>query len=154
MTKAAEIAGLGNRSAKIANHSVRKTSISRLLDAGVPENFVMQLSGHKNIQSLSSYKSASLQHQRSMSDTLSRGPSAMTLATNNTSSSTLVHQEHSVMSQVPRPSNPSSHFEGQALFSGATIGSMSHCVFNIIPPSESPALNPSSDHPPKRQRTA
>ena len=32
----------------------------------------MQLSGHKNIQSLSAYKSASLSHQRQMSDTLSR----------------------------------------------------------------------------------
>ena len=33
---------------KIANHSVRKTSISRLLDGGTPENSIAQLSGHKN----------------------------------------------------------------------------------------------------------
>ena len=42
--------------AKISNHSVRKTSISRLLDADIPENFVAQLSGHKSIESLQSYK--------------------------------------------------------------------------------------------------
>ena len=38
--------------AKITNHSVRKTSISRLLDADIPETYVAQLSGHKNIDSL------------------------------------------------------------------------------------------------------
>ena len=70
MSTAAKNAGLSAQNKKISNHSVRKTSISRLLDAGVPENFVMQLSGHKNLQSLSSYKSASITHQRHMSDTL------------------------------------------------------------------------------------
>ena len=60
-----------NQAKKVSNHSVRKTSIERLLDANFPENYVMQLSGHKNIQSLSAYKSASLGHQRQMSDALS-----------------------------------------------------------------------------------
>ena len=73
MSTAANNAGLAAQHKKISNHSVRKTSTSRLLDAGVPENFVMQLSGHKNLQSLSSYKSASITLQRHMSDTLSRG---------------------------------------------------------------------------------
>jgi hypothetical protein len=50
-----------------------KTSISRLLDADIPENYVAQLSGHKSIDSLQSYKSAGQQHQRKMSLTLSRG---------------------------------------------------------------------------------
>ena len=36
------------RGKKVTNHSVRKTCISRLLDADVPENFVAQLSGHKS----------------------------------------------------------------------------------------------------------
>ena len=48
--------------AKVTNHSVRKTSISRLLDANMPENFVAQhsshLGGHKSTESLQSYKSA------------------------------------------------------------------------------------------------
>ena len=59
---AAKNAGLAAQNKKISNHSVRKTSISRLLDADVPEKFVMQLSGHKNLQSLSSYKSVSITH--------------------------------------------------------------------------------------------
>ena len=58
--------------AKITNHSVRKTSISRLLDADIPENYVAQLSGHKSIDNLQSYKSTGQQHQRRMSLTLSR----------------------------------------------------------------------------------
>ena len=70
MPKAAKKAGLQAWGRKLSNHSVRKTSISRLLDAGIPENFVTQLSGHKILQSLSLYKSASLAHQRQMSDTL------------------------------------------------------------------------------------
>ena len=43
LPKAAKAAGL---SGKISNHSVRKTCISRLMDADVPSNFVAQLSGH------------------------------------------------------------------------------------------------------------
>ena len=64
LSKAAKAAKLpGN----ITNHSVRKTCISRLIDADIPENFVAQLSGHKNLKSLDSYKSASTAHQRKMS---------------------------------------------------------------------------------------
>ena len=50
----------------------RKTSTGRLLDADVPANYVAQLSGHKNLKSLNSYKSASLPHQRKISLVLSR----------------------------------------------------------------------------------
>ena len=57
---------------KISNHSGRKTSISRLLDANIHENFVAQLSGRKSTDSLKSYKTAGEAHQREMSLTLSR----------------------------------------------------------------------------------
>ena len=69
LTKAAQNAGLPGR---VTNHSVRKTCISRLLDSDVPENYVAQPSGHRNLKSLDSYKSASIQHQRRMSLALSR----------------------------------------------------------------------------------
>ena len=68
LSKAARSAGLQLKNKKVANHSVRKTSIFRFLDAGVPKNFVTQLSGHKNIRSLTAYKSASSSLQRSMSE--------------------------------------------------------------------------------------
>ena len=69
LVKAARNAGLpGN----LTNHSVCKTCISRLMDTDVPENYVAQLSGHKNLKSLDSYKTATDDHQRKMSLTLSR----------------------------------------------------------------------------------
>ena len=40
LSVAADNAGIQRTGAKVSNHSVRKTSISRLLDANVPENFV------------------------------------------------------------------------------------------------------------------
>ena len=56
IVNAAKAAGLpGN----ISNHSIRKTCISRLMDADLPENYVAQLSGHKILKSLDAYKSAS-----------------------------------------------------------------------------------------------
>ena len=61
MTKAVKNAGLpGN----VTNHSVRKTCISRLMAAEVPAKYVAQLSGHKNLKSLDSYKTASDDHQQ------------------------------------------------------------------------------------------
>lgn len=55
---------------KVANHSVRKTGISQLLEADIPEIFVAQHSGMKNRDSLKSYKTASLSHQKRMCNIL------------------------------------------------------------------------------------
>lgn len=69
LSKAAKNVGIeGN----FTNHSVRKTCVSRLMDADIPSNYVAQLSGHKNLKSLDSYKTASRIHQRKMSNVLSR----------------------------------------------------------------------------------
>ena len=69
LSNAAKNAGIeGN----ITNHSVRKTCVSRLMDAVIPSNYVAQLSGHKNLKSLDSYKAASQVHQRKLSHALSR----------------------------------------------------------------------------------
>ena len=112
---------------KVSNHSVRKTSIGRLLDANFPENYVMQLSGHKNIQSFSAYKSASLGHQRQMSDALSgRKESA-------TASSSDVNSADSV--KVPSVTSigySSSSNALEAVFAGANISSMSGCTFQFM----------------------
>jgi hypothetical protein len=56
-----------NFSARHTNHSGRKTSITNLLDAGCPPTEVAQLSGHKNLMSLNSYHSVSINKQQSMS---------------------------------------------------------------------------------------
>ena len=53
------------------NHSGRKTAVQTLLHAGIPPTDVMQLTGHKNVQSLNSYSHLSLDQQRSVSNILS-----------------------------------------------------------------------------------
>ena len=63
MSTAAKTAGLAAQN-RMMNHSICKMSVSCRLDTGVPGNFVMQLSGHKIVQSLSLYKSATLTHQQ------------------------------------------------------------------------------------------
>ena len=92
MIKAADKAGLQRSGAKVCNHSVRKASISRLLDANTPEIFVSQLSGHKSLQSLQSYKTASTQHQRQMSNVLSRTQQASSTVSSQLSSPVIAMQ--------------------------------------------------------------
>ena len=58
---------VGSRS-KVSNHSVRKTSLCRLLQNGVHPIHAAQLSGHKNINSLMSYNVASSDQQEHMSN--------------------------------------------------------------------------------------
>jgi len=57
-------------SSRIINHSARKTAIQTLLHADVPPGSVMQLSGHKNIQSLNTYSTLSTDQQRDLSNIL------------------------------------------------------------------------------------
>ena len=63
MSTAAKTARLAAQNRKM-NQSICKMSVSCHLDTGLPGNIVMQLSGHKNVQSLSLYKSATLTHQQ------------------------------------------------------------------------------------------
>ena len=67
---------LGNRMSTIAkeaglvghftNHSVRKTTITQLVHAGVHPTQVAQLSGHKNVSSINNYSAASVGQQKNM----------------------------------------------------------------------------------------
>ena len=59
-------------STRKTNHSGRKTAIQALLHSQVPPTDVMQLSGHKNIQSLNSYSHLSLNQQQSLSNIISK----------------------------------------------------------------------------------
>ena len=73
LVAAAENASLKQAvAAKVTNYSVRKTSISRLLDGDIPENVVAQHSGHKSTESFQSYKSAGDKQQWKISQVLSR----------------------------------------------------------------------------------
>jgi Phage integrase family len=65
-------------SSKKSNHSGRKTTVQTLLHAGVPPTHVMQLAGHKNVQSLNSYSHLSNEQQQGISNILSTTMSTST----------------------------------------------------------------------------
>ena len=67
MSQAAREAGLKG---KFCNHSVRKTSCTNLLHAGVVPTLIAQVSGHKNVDSLKNCAAASTKQQKDMSDML------------------------------------------------------------------------------------
>ena len=68
MTKAIKKAKLPG---KITNQSVMRTALTELLQSGVPPTNVAQLSGHKSIDSLSTYVTASNTQQKAMYKILS-----------------------------------------------------------------------------------
>ena len=69
MKTMAEKAGLDNSHLK--NHSARKRMIQTLNDKDIPPSHIMQLSGHKNVQSINNYSHVSQEQQKSMSRILS-----------------------------------------------------------------------------------
>ena len=147
LSTAAKNAGLQGR---VTNHSVRKTCISRLLDADVSENYVAQLSGHRSLKSLDAYKSASFEHQRRMSRALSRSNSNQNTAPS--CKETTTRPTASVTSVESRSFNPIQM--GSGFFAGATIGSFNNCTFNIqlvsgqvSTTNASEAMNTSAKHP-------
>lgn len=55
----------------LTNHAVRKTSITTLVHAGVPYGMIAQHSGHKTVDSIKHYATASVKQQKIMSAILS-----------------------------------------------------------------------------------
>ena len=49
----------GLHAENLTNHSARKRMIQKLNDQEVPPTHIMQVSGHKNVQSLNNYSSLS-----------------------------------------------------------------------------------------------
>ena len=128
---------------------MRKTCISRLLDADVPKNFVAQLSGHRSLKSLDDYKSASYEYQRRMSLALSRSSSNRP-ASISTRTETTTRSNPSVTSVESATFNPVQM--GSGFFSGATIGSFNNCTFNIQLTSGQLRTTEPSDSSSKRPR--
>ncbi|CAH3182397.1 unnamed protein product, partial [Porites lobata] len=56
---------------RLTNHSARKTMIQKLNDNNIPPTHIMQLSGHRNVQSVNNYSSVSNEQQKNMSLILS-----------------------------------------------------------------------------------
>ena len=51
---------------RLTNHSARKTMAQRLNDNNISPTHIMQLSGHRNIQSVNNYSTVSNEQQKNM----------------------------------------------------------------------------------------
>ncbi|CAH3114587.1 unnamed protein product [Porites lobata] len=56
---------------RLTNHSARKTMIQKLNDNNIPPTHIMQLSGHRNVQSVNNSSTVSNEQQKNMSLILS-----------------------------------------------------------------------------------
>ena len=65
MCKAAGITGYKT------NHSLRATTATRLYQAGIDEQLIMEKTGHHSLEGVRSYKRTSSEQQESISDILS-----------------------------------------------------------------------------------
>ena len=76
MMKQMQIAGSLNPAKRLTNHSARKHLVQKLRDSNVPPTDIMQISGHKSIQSVLTYSNMSEKQHRNCSDILSTTKSA------------------------------------------------------------------------------
>ena len=120
----------GFKGRKVANHSVRKTGIGRLLDANLAERFVAQHAGMKSIESLNEYKCANTTQISHMSAILSN---------ESASNSGAVDDAHEENIQISNSQTKSSKTTIQ-LFSGNAFSHASNCTFNVNIGSLSPPL--------------
>ena len=104
----AEKAGLNAKN--LTNHSAWKRMIRKLNDHEVPPTHIMQISGHKNVQSLNNYSSLSEKQQRDISNIMSASTSA---------SGSLATQETEEVSLST--GNQQSPQQALSLFQGANI---------------------------------
>ena len=70
MKTMASKANLNNE--RLTNHSALKHMIQKLNDHELPPTHIMQLSGHRNVQSITNYSGLNLNQQKNMSGILSR----------------------------------------------------------------------------------
>ena len=57
---------------RLTNHSARKHMIQKLNDNDIPPTHIVQLSGHRNVQSITNYRGLNLNQQKYISGILSR----------------------------------------------------------------------------------
>ena len=128
MTKAAKNAGLP---VNVTSHSVRKTCISRLMDAEIPVYYVAQRSGRKNSKSLDSYKIASDDHQRKMYLLLN----SETKSPISSNDAPLKSNSQSLAAPIQAERRQASFFRRGSLhwfsFAGSNISKIEDCTFNF-----------------------
>ena len=86
----ARMCSLGGIGGYRTNHSLRATAATRLYQAGVDEQLVMEKTGHRSIEGVRSYKHTSEQQLQQLSDIL-HGSSSTVNYPSNSSTASLIH---------------------------------------------------------------
>ena len=103
MKSAAKDANISSEAKKLANHSVRKTNVDRLMEAGVPPTTIVQLTGHKRMESLASYHRALQEQQGQMSKILARATAENSTALASSAGATTLHKTRPSTSSLSEP---------------------------------------------------
>ena len=70
MQQMATLAGLDTTNKRFTNHSVRKTTVMKLQKAGVSNDKIVSITGHKNEQSLRDYTDVDMEDHAKLSEIL------------------------------------------------------------------------------------
>ena len=106
MMKQMQITGELNPAKRLTNHSARKHLVQKLRDSDVAPTDIMQISGHKNIQSVLTYSKMNEKQHRVCSDILSKSSTkSATLTKNEEKESVLIKSEFPQLQSVSNLSN-------------------------------------------------
>ena len=124
------MASKGGLQGNKTNHSARETCVTTLTRARVPETQIIQLTGHRNIQSLNSYKQPSLRQEEEKSHILSSHHSELQPEKSSAVQNSPLHTGNIT-------TNPEQQCQG--LFQGGSF--TSQCTFNINFPTSMQTLS-------------
>ena len=89
---------------KLVNHSIRKHFVQKLVDSNIPPNEILQITGHKNINSLNNYSAISDKRQQQISAVLSGGKEPFTCTSAMVQSSSKLTVDGSGWTAIVQPS--------------------------------------------------
>ena len=141
-----------DESRKVTNHSIRKHQLQKCVDINLPPTETVQMSGHRNLQSVNNYSKMNQNKQKAVSKMLTNTEST------NTSQQqlTLPQQDVVIPSRssipvplAPRPATATANFQQQQAFSSYFGGTtnMHGCtfIFNAPPQQHVPISIASSN---------
>ena len=123
----------GELKGRFTNHTARKTGITNLLHAGVAPSLITQFSGHKNVDSLKNYSSASTKQQREMANIVANpGRIIAPIAQNETYRIQCENVPRPISGDIPKENASVTNKSNASMISGLFSGAnMSGCTFNI-----------------------
>lgn len=142
-----------NDGRKLTNHSIRKHLLQKCNDIGLAPTATVQISGHKNLQSVNSYSKLNENQQKQI---------ATALINNKSSTGAVSHPTHSSKSAPQDPESPISHSQNilykrqsaqsnlSTIFQGTTT--ITGGVFNFFSGDKRPSPEQIKNSPPKKYR--